>query len=131
MMYVMSYKLFESKINKKEEVVNTLKNNYCEFNYTKKSGEKRHAFGTLKDDFLKSVWTPSPNSVPKKNLLYVVYWDLKRKNFRQFNINNFSGFKNYFEYIDDFVKEYPKIEKYIKSTKRKKIHKKDEKKEEE
>ena len=89
MRYIDSYAIFESKAVTLKYIKKSLEDNFCAFMYRKKNGDKRYAFGTLRYDFIKKRWSPSPNGTKKKSPFTLVYWDLARKNFRQFRIGSF------------------------------------------
>ena len=88
MKYIDTYEIFEAKQVTRNYMLNSLKKNFCAFMYKKKHGEKRYAFGTLMPKYLKRVWRPTgaKSTAPPNN---IVYWDLARKNFRQFDPTRF------------------------------------------
>lgn len=128
MRYIDSYNIFESKHN--SDIVDALQNGYCEFYYRKQNGKKRHAFGTLVPEFLDIVWTPSEDGEEKDNPDYVVYWDIARKNFRQFEKDSFIKLENVEDSLSDFIEKYPDLEDKVKLAK-KKLKEKPKKKESE
>lgn len=127
--HVYSYSVFESRQIK--NIISALKNNYCEFYYKKQNGKTRHAFGTLKPEFLKEVWEPSEVKTNDDND-NIVYWDIVKKNFRQFDVSDFIELTHTESNIKDFEEKYPELEKKLKGIdiKPKKIKKDDTTKEE-
>ncbi len=128
MKYIEEYSVFESK--KSKDIQKELEDNYCEFYYRKENEEKRHAFGTLKPEFLEKVWSPSPNG-EHKGTEFVVYWDIEKKGFRQFNRYSFIKLEYSTENLSDFLEKYPKLEKYVKVAKKNLKEDKEDKKEKE
>jgi len=113
MEYIDSYEIFEARQVTKNYMLKSLKNNFCAFMYKKKSGEKRYAFGTLMPKYLKKVWRPTgaKSTAPPNN---IVYWDLAKKNFRQFNPDEFIRMVDKKQDIVDFANNHKEIYNKLK-----------------
>lgn len=93
------------------------------FKYVKKDKTRREAYGTLREDFLKSEYTPSkkPKSDPIRNgyksaksMGYLQYFDLERGFFRSLRTENGEVTEiSLHENLSDLVEKYPKM-KFIK-----------------
>lgn len=127
MKYIDSYAVFENKHN--ANIKEELESGYCEFYYRKQDGSKRHAWGTLKHEFLKKVWKPSKDT-SKVSDGFIVYWDIKRKNFRQFHKDLFIGLEMKWDTLNEFIEANPKLKKRVEKAKETLIESENEKKKE-
>lgn len=116
MKYIKTYAIFESE--HKADIEEALKTGYCEFYYYKNDGSKRHAYGTLKEAFLKTVWEPSDKE-KEKSTGYIAYWDIERKEFRMFHKDMFISLEDKEDTLKEFLEKYPKLEKKVKKAKEK------------
>lgn len=115
MKYIDDLAVFEKKFN--TNIKKELQDHICEFYYRKLSGEKRHAYGTLMEDVIKYYWEPSDDEdAHKPSDEYVVYWDIEKKNFRQFSPDAFLELVKSYDTLDDFIKDNPKLEKKVKKA---------------
>lgn len=117
MSIIKSFAIFEKLLHKEKTIRTALDNNFCVFKYIKKGGEKRRAYGTLKEDFVSKRWKPSGNPSPSTDALklkgYIQYWDIERNNFRQFTMDD--GVELIAEYptAEEMGEEYPKLRKKL------------------
>ena len=107
-----------------QALIKDLEKGFVVFEYTKKSGELRTAFGTLRSDFIDKFFTPSeisPNS-PRRNGYkaakakgYKTYFDLERGTFRQMRLNNGRVYElSVHDTIEDLVNDFPEMQKFKK-----------------
>ena len=130
---IKSFAIFEKLLHKEKSMKDALGNNFCVFQYIKKGGEKRRAYGTLKEDFISKRWQPTGKPSPSTDALklkgYIQYWDIERNNFRQFTMDD--GVELIAEYptAEEMGEEYPKLRKNLglpKYSEKKKEEKKEE-----
>lgn len=69
-------------------------------------------------------------TVKRKTIQIIVYWDIVRKNFRQFEKDSFIKLENVEDSLSDFIEKYPDLEDNVKLAK-KKLKEKPKKKESE
>lgn len=110
--------LFEEKITTRKSIVDYLEDGYVKFVYFKESGERRVAFGTLKDGFVDRnfEYSDAPKNDKSRNsqkatdkMGYIKYYDLIKHGFRMFKIDNNVYFKEFYETLDDLIEAYPKL----------------------
>lgn len=79
----------------KNTMEDALRRKFVVFYFTKKEGERRKGFGTLRKDFTTAFYVPStrPSDDPVRNGYkaverrgYTKYYDLERDNFRNVNV---------------------------------------------
>lgn len=115
MKYIYDFAVFEKKFS--TNIKDELQDHFCEFYYRKLDGEKRHAYGTLKEDFIKHYWEPSDDEdANKPSDEYVVYWDIERKNFRQFSPDAFIELVKTYDTLEDFIKDNHKLEPKVRKA---------------
>lgn len=107
--YIDSYDIFEAKSVTLKYIKKSLDENFCVFMYRKKNGEKRYAYGTRRRDFIKKRWKPSPNGTRKLSPFTIVYWDLGKKNFRQFRTGSFLKMVDKNPDIEKFANDHKEI----------------------
>lgn len=116
-MIIESYAVFEKMLHKEKSIRKALDSNFCVFQYIKKDGEKRKAFGTLKSDFISKYWKPSGEESPSIDALrlqgYIQYWDIERKNFRQFTMDEGVELIAEYETAEEMAEEYPELRKNL------------------
>ena len=117
MKYIKSYAIFE-KLHE-VDIVDELKNNFCEFYYYKNNGSKRHAYGTLRRDFLKRVWRPSSRKKGNRAWTerYIAYWDLEKKGFRMLKRDAFINLEDKEDSLKYFLKNHPQLKMNVKKAK--------------
>lgn len=106
-------------VNDTEELRNALKNNICEFIYTKKDGSRRTAFGTTNSSVLSSIGITSTYSSGVsdarreglKNAGYISYYDLEKKGWRNCQARNNTDVDLVasYETISDLKKAHPAL----------------------
>ena len=113
-----SQELYEEKINKTSDILRRLKDGYVKFIYFKEDGDKRVAFGTLKDEFVDKNFEPSgvPEDDPSRNgeqaaeeMGFIKYFDLVKNGWRMFKVSNDVYFKEFYETLDDVEEAYPAL----------------------
>jgi hypothetical protein len=68
------------------ELKEKLRNGVVKFEYNKKNGEHRVAYGTLKPEFIKALgYTASSSKSKKKNEELTAYFDVEKEGWRSFN----------------------------------------------
>lgn len=115
MKYLDSYAVFEHKHD--VNIIEELESGYCEFYYRKSDGSKRHAFGTLKQGFLKKVWEPKDDDSKDMTTGMVTYWDISKKAFRSFHKDSFIGLELKKDTLKEFLEKFPELEKKVKKAK--------------
>lgn len=117
MKIIESFAVFEKLLHKEKSIRKALDSNFCVFQYIKKDGEKRKAFGTLKSDFISKWWKPSGEESPSIDALrlqgYIQYWDIERKNFRQFTMDEGVHLLEEYETAEEMAEEYPELRKNL------------------
>lgn len=82
--------LFESMTYKRKTIKDALRRGFVVFEYTKKDGSHRKAFGTLMGSYILQYWKPKGVYCYSIDVLkamgYIQYWDLERNDFRQFRV---------------------------------------------
>lgn len=121
-MKIFSYELFEKMTYTRKTIKDALRKGFVVFEYIKKDGSHRTAYGTLMDSYIRRYWKPtgkySPSIDKLKSLGYIQYWDLMRNNFRQFNLeeDGVNIVKTYPTY-NQLLTAYPELEKFGKKGK--------------
>ena len=114
---IKSFAIFEKMLHKEKSIRKALDANFCVFQYIKKNGEKRKAFGTLNRDFVSKRWKPSGISSPSIDALqsmgYIQYWDIERKNFRQFNMDDGVDLITEYSTAEEMAEDYPFLRKKL------------------
>lgn len=90
-MEILSYELFEKMTYTRKTIKEALRTSFVVFEYIKRDGSRRTAYGTLIDSYIRQHWKPKGGSYSIevcKALGYIQYWDLERNNFRQFRIKD-------------------------------------------
>ena len=113
-MEVYTYEIFESMTYKRKIIKDALRRGFVVFDYIKKDGSHRKAFGTLLETYIRQHWKPSSiysySIEVCKSLGYIQYWDLERNNFRQFRVkdNGVNIVETYSSY-GRLISAYPKL----------------------
>jgi len=117
MKIIESFAVFEKLLHKEKSIRKALDSNFCVFQYIKKDGEKRKAFGTLKSDFISKWWKPSGEESPSIDALrlqgYIQYWDIERKNFRQFTMDEGVHLLEEYATAEEMAEKYPELRKKL------------------
>jgi hypothetical protein len=121
-MEVYSYELFESMTYKRKKIKEALHNGFVVFEYKKKDGTHRKAFGTLKSNYILQHWKPKGEYCYSievcKSLGYIQYWDLERNNFRQFRLKDAGiDIVETFPTYSRIVSAYPQLAQHKKKPK--------------
>ena len=84
-----AYAIERKRMQKRSDIIAKLKTGLCAFQFTKKDGSTRTAFGTL-DSSLFNYEAKGGRSF--SSVEYVRYWDFEKNNWRMFKLDNFLGF---------------------------------------